>query len=94
MQIHRYFFQYLDRDNICPGKVRDGYVMVGDYIAPSPGQVVPGINNLGCFLRGNKVTLDKHEQAAYNLIKVAIAHAHFETIHPFRDLVTVGLVGY
>jgi Fic family protein len=47
------------------------------YVPPPPHEMIQALNNLENFLHS--------PQPMPTLIKVGLAHAHFETIHPFLD---------
>lgn len=47
------------------------------YVPPPPHEMIQALNNLESFLHS--------PQPMPTLIKVGLAHAHFETIHPFLD---------
>jgi Fic family protein len=67
------------------GRFRDTLVWVGSssisprgatHVGPQPGLVVPAITDLVAFMRREDLPVVLH---------VALAHAQFETIHPFTD---------
>lgn len=47
------------------------------FVPPPPDKVAGLLGDLETFLQGN--------EPPPPLVKIALAHAHFETIHPFRD---------
>lgn len=68
-----------------PGAFRDGQNHIGppgcsvenaSFVPPSVPLMAPALHNLEAFL---------HERSLPPLIRAAIAHAQFETIHPFWD---------
>ncbi len=75
----------VDQPRHTPGRWRDGPVWIGkrsdtpvgaDFVAPAHDRVVRLIDDLAAFARRESVP---------PLVSVAVAHAQFETIHPFTD---------
>ncbi len=68
-----------------PGRLRDRQVFIGStnpphitFVPPPPAMVEPCLNQLDAFLHDSP----EHTPA---LLKAALAHVQFETIHPYRD---------
>lgn len=68
-----------------PGQLRDRQVFIGSthppritFVPPPPDRVAPSLDQLEAFL---------HDRLARTptLLKAALAHVQFETIHPYRD---------
>lgn len=82
-EIHALLLQNIDPDRTTPGKLRDRIVVIGDppplqaRFVPPPAEFVRELlDDLTTYLR---------EDDEAPLIKLALAHYQFETIHPFRD---------
>lgn len=74
-----------DEPHTAPGRYRDEQVWVGGssasphgatFVAPGPARVADAITDLCEFIARTDVPL---------VVQCAVAHAQFETIHPFRD---------
>jgi Fic family protein len=68
-----------------PGQLRDRQVFIGStnppritFVPPPPDQIAVCLAQLSDFLQ------DRHEHTP-TLLKAALAHVQFETIHPYRD---------
>lgn len=85
-EIHAQLLAGARGQHLTPGKLRRTQVWIGPtncglseatFVPPPPDQVPKALYELERFLRGhNSVPL---------LVRVGLAHAQFETIHPFRD---------
>jgi Fic family protein len=82
-ELHEMLMEHSDHDKTTPGRMRDCTVFIGEgsfegaRFVPPPELFVPGLmDNLARYLA-------TEEEAA--LIKLAVAHYQFESIHPFRD---------
>ena len=80
-ELHRLLMDHAD-PSVRPGRFRDCLVVLGRdlatarFVPPPDYEVAPLVDNLQRYLE------DEREAA---LIKLAIAHYQFETIHPYRD---------
>lgn len=72
---------------LTPGELRPTQVWIGApgsrieeavFVPPPPSEVVPALEALEAYLRADSPDLP-------SLVRIALAHAQFETIHPFRD---------
>ena len=68
-----------------PGEFRRGQNWIGGvvpssakFVPPPPIEMIRALGDLELFINGN-------EYNAYPLIKTALIHSQFETIHPFND---------
>ena len=86
-QIHRELMKGVRGKNKNPGELRTIQNWIGPenctikdatFVPPPPGQVLNVLGDLENFLNDN-------EQHIPVLIMTGLAHAHFETIHPFLD---------
>ena len=66
-----------------PGRFRDAQAWIGGsspqnaaYVPPAAGRIWAAMNDLEAFLRREDIPV---------LVQAAVAHAQFETIHPFND---------
>jgi Fic family protein len=74
-----------------PGALRQRVVWIGGggdissstFNPPPPDKVLPCLLDTLAYLRGD--TVDDLWQAQSLVTRMAIAHAHFEAVHPFRD---------
>ena len=76
--LHKILLQSGRGSQKSPGEFRRDQNWVGDHIPPPPNQVAQCMAELEEFI----VQLD---DALDPLIRAGMAHAQFETIHPFRD---------
>jgi Fic family protein len=84
--MHHTLMQGVRGQNAAPGQFRDVPVFIGGptdsfrtarFVPPPPYEVQRLLDNLNAFIAG--------EDEMPVLVKLAIAHYQFETIHPFRD---------
>jgi Fic family protein len=82
-EMHAILMRGEDERKTTPGRLRDGLVVIGTppmsaarFVPPPEIFVHDLLENLESYL------LEEYEAA---LIKLAVAHYQFETIHPFRD---------
>ncbi|NNM98656.1 MAG: Fic family protein [Candidatus Eremiobacteraeota bacterium] len=85
-EIHGELMQGLRGGTLAPGELRTSQNWIGPagcllrearFVPPPPDQVPAALSELERFLHGNA--------AIPALLKVGLAHAQFETIHPFLD---------
>jgi Fic family protein len=85
-EIHGVLIQGTRGGNRTPGEFRRSQNWIGPpgfslnhatFIPPPPDQVLPAMGELEKFLHAQNKTPD--------LVKIALVHAQFETIHPFLD---------
>lgn len=79
--IHFALLELSDRDiaggyRTSPGWIRGTSPLGADYVPPGPNRVLPGMNDLVNFMDRDDIPV---------LTQAAVAHAQFETIHPFAD---------
>ncbi len=82
-EIHGILVQHDDPDHASPGRLRERTVVIG---TPPPRQarfVPPPWNFVRELVENLADYLTNHDEAP--LIKLAVAHYQFETIHPFMD---------
>lgn len=60
------------------------YIKDAQYVPPELHRVSDYMKNLEQYINGNPYE-DEVEDSLHPLIKVAIIHAQFESIHPFLD---------
>lgn len=86
-EIHERLMQGVRGQHRNPGEFRTTQNWIGpegctlaqaSYVPPSPDQMMVSLGNLEFFLH------QRNDQIPF-LVKVGIAHAQFETIHPFLD---------
>ncbi len=84
--LHRILLNSVRGKNKMPGEFRDHQVFIAPYgatieqatfIPPEPKYIIPLFSNLEKYLN--------QSDAVDPLVKIAIAHYQFETIHPFAD---------
>lgn len=85
LHMHRALLSAQDGWDAYAGRFREQLVWVGtdahsprgaSFIAPQPALVRPAIDDLFTFLQRDDIPA---------LVQIALAHAQFETIHPFAD---------
>lgn len=85
-EIHQELMKGVRGAERSPGEFRRSQNWIGpvgcslaeaSYVPPPPHEMIQALNNLENFLHS--------PQPMPTLIKVGLAHAHFETIHPFLD---------
>lgn len=83
--MHRELLQRQHGSEAHAGEYRDQVVWIGrggagprtaEFVAPQPGRIRHSMNDLLAFVQRDDLPI---------LLQVAIAHAQFETIHPFVD---------
>lgn len=86
MDIHRLLMQGVRGQNHNPGRLRDTQVVIGKpgqwthnarFVPPPGASVRPLLENLCEYI--------EHDEDVPFLIRAAIVHYQFETIHPFED---------
>ncbi len=86
-EIHRKLLRGVRGEDKSPGEIRDTQNWIGPpgcpienarFVPPPPGAVLPALGDLEAFLADDTLEMPA-------LIRIGLAHAHFETIHPFRD---------
>lgn len=84
-EIHSKLMENAHGGNKQPGQFRSSQHWIGGshpgsakFVLPSPEHLMPCLDNFEKLLHDEKVKLP-------TLIKAAIAHVQFETIHPFLD---------
>ncbi len=85
LSMHKSMMQYARNEGALPGKFRTKNVRVGgylkspdDYLPPDFTLVEQLMNELEQYIKENEINIPY-------LVKIAIIHAQFERIHPFRD---------
>ncbi len=85
-EIHERLMQGTRGNHLTPGETRRSQNWIGPagstlnnatFVPPPPEQVPQALSDLELFLH--------HDQTLPLLIKIGLAHAQFETIHPFLD---------
>lgn len=85
--IHRRLLRGVRGEDKHPGEIRETQNWIGPpgcaienatFVPPPPGAVMPALTALTEFLGGDEPDLPA-------LVRIGLAHAQFETIHPFRD---------
>jgi Fic family protein len=85
-EIHEQLLQGVRGSKLTPGELRRSQNWIGPsgctlkeatFVPPPPGEVQTLLGGLESFLH--------HDDALPLLIKIGLAHAQFETIHPFLD---------
>lgn len=85
-EIHAELLQGVRGARLTPGEFRRSQNWIGQggatlatatFVPPPPGEVPSAVSNLETFLH--------HQDDLPLLIKIGLAHAQFETIHPFLD---------
>lgn len=85
-EMHRILMLGVRGENATPGQFRDVPVFIGNpidtfrtarFVPPPPYEVRRLLDNLNAYIAG--------EDEMPVLVKLAVAHYQFETIHPFRD---------
>lgn len=85
LAMHRELMQRQPGFDEHAGRYRDQVVWIGrgtagprqaDYVAPQPGRIRQGMDDLLSFIDRDDLPV---------LLQLAVAHAQFETIHPFVD---------
>ena len=82
-EIHSLLMRHDDSDRTTPGRIRERTVLIGNS-PPIQARFVPPPWNFVRELLENLEHYMEHDEEA-PLIKLAIAHYQFETIHPFLD---------
>ena len=86
-RLHRRLLEDTRGAALDPGRLRENQVWIGApgsdiaqavFVPPPPADVARLLGELEAFLRADSV-------AAPPLVRIGLAHAQFETIHPFRD---------
>ncbi len=84
-QAHEHLMRHARGENKTPGEFRTSQNWIGGasikdavFIPPHQDQVIDLMSDLEKFLHNGNITTP-------DLIKIGIAHYHFETIHPFLD---------
>ncbi|MDE2712160.1 MAG: Fic family protein [Acidobacteriota bacterium] len=86
-RLHRRLLENTRGAALDPGRLRDNQVWIGApgsdiaqavFVPPPPADVAGLLGELEAFLRAES-------QLAPPLVRIGLAHAQFETIHPFRD---------
>lgn len=87
LHAHRILFEWLPRraDTMVPGEFRTVQNRIGGtsiasaaYVPPPPDRVLPLMKNLVAYI-------EAHKGPASSLLRCAVAHSQFESIHPFPD---------
>lgn len=76
--MHKSLMEYAKNDGATPGRFRDVDVGVGSYIAPGFQYVEGLMDDLEEYI-------DSKDNIVPVVVKIAVIHAQFERIHPFRD---------
>ena len=85
-EIHERLLQGVRGSNLTPGDLRTTQNWIGPsgctlneatFVPPPPGEVGAALGQLEQFIHT--------EDSLPSLVKIGLAHAHFETIHPFLD---------
>lgn len=85
-EIHAELLKGVRGSNLTPGELRHTQNWIGpagctlveaSFVPPPPGEVGPALGSLESFLH--------REDELPLLVKIGLAHAQFETIHPFLD---------
>lgn len=82
-ELHEILMEHSDRKRTTPGHVRDCMVFIGKGTFEESRFVPPPSMFVGELIDNLARYLSDEDEAA--LIKLAVAHYQFETIHPFRD---------
>ena len=86
-RLHRRLLEDTRGAALDPGRLRDNQVWIGApgsniaqavFVPPPPADVAGLLGDLEAFLRADS-------PQAPPLVRIGLAHAQFETIHPFRD---------
>jgi Fic family protein len=85
-EIHRILLEGVRGSKLTPGELRRTQNWIGPggctlaeatFVPPPPDEVLPALGALERFLH--------EDDAVPLLVKIGLAHSHFETIHPFLD---------
>ena len=76
--MHKEFMQHAVVEQGTPGKYRTFGVTVGEYIPPLPKKLTTLMESFERYIQSQEDTVNP-------LVRVAIAHAYFEVLHPFGD---------
>lgn len=76
--MHKSMMEYAHNEGASPGNFRDVDVRVGRYIAPENQFVNDLMSELEKYIHNAEVDIPA-------VVKIAIIHAQFERVHPFRD---------
>lgn len=71
--------------NFQPGEFRTQQNRVGDHVPPIASEVLDLMSNLEKYINADSQYGDQYDDNLVYLLRVAIIHAQFETIHPFPD---------
>lgn len=77
-EMHRSMMDYAHNDGASPGNFRNVDVQVGGYVAPEHRFVNELMGELEKYIHNTEINIPA-------VVKIAIIHAQFERIHPFRD---------
>jgi len=85
-EIHEHLMNGVRGSHLTPGELRKSQNWIGpsgctlnsaSFVPPPPDQVLPALSDMERFLHS--------DQSLPLLVKIGLAHAQFETIHPFLD---------
>jgi Fic family protein len=85
-EIHERLLRGVRGSNLTPGDIRTTQNWIGPsgctlneatFVPPPPGEVAPALGQLEQFIHA--------QDSLPSLVKIGLAHAQFETIHPFLD---------